>query len=182
MKEQLQLIARGAFVVLIFAAVVGGLLWLPEMFHSERPELAVSARLFIIVVTFAAFVRLGFMASGERGSVSIALLIFTAGLVVELGTFARLYQQHGVLVAVEMPLDQADRTSIVYQNKKDFASCFLLSAHVWTSVGYGSYLPNDKHGWISAAEMLFGYVYMAIFIAILVAVLHQHFQRRVGGR
>lgn len=152
------------------------LLWLPAVLPMEYELLM---RLGVAIAALGVFIRLGFKASAVRTSLGMVLLLFTAGLLVELGSFAYLYQQDGVLAAVTVRGNDG-KIQIAFEEQKDLTSCFLMSVHVWTSVGYGSFMPNPKQGWLTALEMLLGYAYMAIFIAILVAVLQQYFEAAVN--
>lgn len=143
---------------------------------SAGEELAFTAA--SVLCGLCMFVYFGVRAVVERASISVALILFVVGLAVELGSFALLYQKDGVLCAVTTPTAAPGTVNVVYESRSDLRSCVLLSIDVWTAGGYGSVMARHSQGWLVATEQLVGYSYMAIYMAILITVLHQHVQQR----
>ena len=138
-------------------------------------------RILIILGSPVLFIYLGIQAVRHRSGIVIALVVFAVGLVVELFNFAMLYRIDGVYRAV-LTQRTDNGLEMAFVRQHDLLSCALMSIHVWTSGGDGSLVANPKTTWLTSLELVMGYMYMAIFIAILVAVLQQeYFERRGTG-
>jgi hypothetical protein len=163
------------FIVTVLSVSIV-LLWAPRL---ATPEAAVWLHLCVAVFGLCAFVYLGFQVVEKRESVVAALVLFLSGLLLELCSFAFLYQSEGVLCAITTPNGRG-AIQMIYEVRTDFKSCLLLSIDVWTAGGYGSLMARHSQGGWAAAEMLIGYLFMAVFIAILINVFQQsvHHERR----
>jgi cytochrome c oxidase subunit IV len=163
-------------IVTFLAVFIAVLFAIPYMPPSEWLW-----RILIILGSPVLFIYLGVQAVLHRSGIVIALVVFAAGLIVELFNFAMLYRIDGVYRAV--PRQQSDNTvQMAFVKRHDLFSCALMSIHVWTSGGDGSLVANPSATWLTSLELVMGYMYMAIFIAILVAVLQQeYFGRRGAG-
>lgn len=137
--------------------------------------LEVAWRIAFVPLALWLFIFLGFRLIGTRADVGRVVLLFLVGLVVELLTFAMLYRGDGVLCAMTQAGPQG-QLQLIYESRSDITSCIHLSVDVWTAGGYGSVMAKDSQGWLVAAQQLVGYSYMAIYMAILITVLHRRVQ------
>lgn len=85
------------------------------------------------------------------------LLLFYLPLV--LYAFARLYQAGGLVYDGEIT--------------HDFVSALYFSVVTWTTLGFGDFQPVENLRLWAAGQALFGYVFMAILIALFLQVFTQ---------
>tara|TARA_R110001599_G_scaffold337890_1_gene556594 strand:+ start:777 stop:1235 length:459 start_codon:yes stop_codon:yes gene_type:complete len=85
------------------------------------------------------------------------LLLFYLPLV--LYAFARLYQTGGLIYNGEVT--------------HDFVSALYFSVVTWTTLGFGDFQPVENLRLWAAGQALFGYVFMAILVALFLQILTQ---------
>lgn len=85
------------------------------------------------------------------------LLLFYLPLV--LYAFSRLYQTGGLMYNGEVA--------------HDFASALYFSVVTWTTLGFGDFQPVENLRLWAAGQALFGYVFMAILVALFLHILTQ---------
>jgi len=156
---------------LLLCALVVAMLWVPGLFPRAVERVF---RLGIILALPVLFVYLGVLGLRQRSGLWMSLTVFTAGLAVELLSFAYLYRFNGLFRIMPRPGDGITE-SLVFVRQHDLLSCFLLSVHLWTSGGDGSLVANPSDTWLTSIEMVMGYLYMAIFVAIVVSALQQEY-------
>jgi ABC-type polysaccharide transport system permease subunit len=162
---------RFAAIVLTISAV---LLWTPTL---ATASVGVVLHLFVGVIGLFAFAYVGFQVVERSAGIAIALILFAAGLALELCTFAFLFQRDGVLCASSR-VDAHGGLVLAYALRYDFGPSLILSIDVWTAGGYGSVMAQHTQASVAAVEMLIGYLYMAMFIAILINVFQQYVHLR----
>ncbi|MBT0106844.1 ion channel [Vibrio vulnificus] len=86
----------------------------------------------------------------EAFAIFILLMIFT------ISTFSVIYEMEGIVCNGELV--------------KNTYESFYFSIVTWTTLGYGDCLPTEGIRHIAAIEALFGYIMMAIFMSLLLAV------------
>lgn len=77
--------------------------------------------------------------------------------------FAKLYQVEGLIYDGE----------VVH----DFASALYFSVVTWTTLGFGDFQPVENLRLWVAGQALFGYVFMAILVALFLQILSQDTQK-----
>lgn len=85
------------------------------------------------------------------------LLLFYLPLV--LYSFARLYQIGGLVYNGEVT--------------HDFSSALYFSVVTWTTLGFGDFQPVEELRLWAAGQALFGYIFMAILVALFLQLLTQ---------
>nr|WP_284145035.1 MULTISPECIES: ion channel [Vibrio] len=77
-------------------------------------------------------------------------------MIFTISTFSVIYEMEGIVCNGELV--------------KNTYESFYFSIVTWTTLGYGDCLPTEGIRHIAAIEALFGYIMMAIFMSLLLAV------------
>lgn len=86
------------------------------------------------------------------------VMVFTTWTAIQVLTFACAYWHWGLLDPKDAPVH-------------DFAGSLYFSIVTWTTLGYGDFKPIPSLRLLAAAEALFGYVHMGIYLAVIQRVI-----------
>ena len=141
--------------------------WLP--LYNQYPwwvevsALSVSLVISVCIVGYAIWLQ-----NNLKSILATALALYLISILaaVAILTFAKDYQRFGLIyTAGTQPGGPA------LPGGPTLSDYLYFSIITWTTVGYGDFVPTRESRVIAAAEALFGYIYMAVYISYMFNVL-----------
>jgi hypothetical protein len=130
----------------------------PEHVLPEWVEVGAVAMLLIISLFLIGLAIRLLKKTPSVGMAAVGLYLISIGAALMIVAFAESYSHYGLTLTV----GKADLTPSDY---------LYFSIITWTTVGYGDLVPTPASRPFAAAEALFGYLYMAVYIGYMLNVL-----------
>jgi len=147
--------------------------WLP--LYNQYPwwvevsALSVSLVISVCIVGYAIWLQ-----NNLKSILATALALYLISILaaVAILTFAKDYQRFGLIyTAGTQPGGPTLPGGPALPGGPTLSDYLYFSIITWTTVGYGDFVPTRESRVIAAAEALFGYIYMAVYISYMFNVL-----------